>query len=332
MIFLYLGIGFIIIEVITIILLCNRNKKLEALRWKQVCELREELNQKKEIDENEFIKELEQKKQEYTDKYIEFQEQQNKQYVQFCNDLQEKKKLQQDKVDAELQGLVDSERERLLGKVNMEVEKQRRAFEDDLYKYIAQCNLQKDEINEEMEQLKTQLLQLKSARELTIESYKKEQEILEQQDYYRIKLSEADKEDIKVLRSIEPRLTNREALNKLIYDVFIKQPMNDMLFRVLGDKEKCGIYKITHIPSQKVYIGQSVNIRRRWTSHIKSAYNIGDIAHQKVHDAMADEGIDNFTFEVIEEVSKDRLNEREKYWINYYKSQDWGYNNTSGNK
>ena len=316
MIFLYLGIGFIIIEVITIVLLCNRNKKLEALRQKQVCELREELNQKKEIDENEFIKELEQKKQ----------------YVQFCNDLQEKKKLQQDKVDAELQGLVDSERERLLGKVNMEIEKQRRAFEDDLYKYIAQCNLQKNEINEEMEQLKTQLLQLKSARELTIESYKKEQEILEQQDYYRIKLSEADKEDIKVLRSIEPRLTNREALNKLIYDVFIKQPMNDMLFRVLGDKEKCGIYKITHIPSQKVYIGQSVNIRRRWTSHIKSAYNIGDIAHQKVHDAMADEGIDNFTFEVIEEVSKDRLNEREKYWINYYKSQDWGYNNTSGNK
>ena len=196
MIFLYLEIGFIIIEVITIILLCNRNKKLEALRWKQVCELREELNQKKEIDENEFIKELEQKKQEYTDKYIEFQEKQNKQYVQFCNDLQEKKKLQQDKVDAELQGLVDSERERLLGKVNMEIEQQRRAFNDDLYKYIANCNLQKDKINEEMEQLKTQLLQLKSARELTIESYKKEQEILEQQDHYRIKLSEADKEDI----------------------------------------------------------------------------------------------------------------------------------------
>lgn len=93
MIFLYLGIGFIIIEIITIILLCNKNKKLEALRQKQVYELREELNQKKEIDENEFIKELEQKKQEYTDKYIEFQEQQNKQYIQFCNDLQEKKKL-----------------------------------------------------------------------------------------------------------------------------------------------------------------------------------------------------------------------------------------------
>ena len=52
MIFLYLGIGFVIIEIITIVLLCNRNKKLEALRWKQVCELREELNQKKEIDEN----------------------------------------------------------------------------------------------------------------------------------------------------------------------------------------------------------------------------------------------------------------------------------------
>lgn len=329
MIFLFLGIGFIAIEIITILVLCNRNKKLEALRWEQICELREELNQKKEVDEREYAKELEQKKQEYTNKYLQFQEQQNKQYNQFCNDLEEKKRLQQDKIDAEIQGLVDSERERLLGQVNIEVEKRRRAYNDSLKEYITKCNLQKEEIAEEIEQIKTQLLQLKSARELTIESYKKEQEILEQQDYYKIKLSEADKEDIKVLRSIEPRLTNREALNKLIYDVFIRQPMNDMLYRVLGDKDKCGIYKITHIPSQKVYIGQSVNIKRRWTSHIKSAFNIGDIAHQRVHDTMAEEGIDSFTFEVIEEVSKDRLNEREKYWINYYKSQDWGWNQKS---
>lgn len=104
-----------------------------------------------------------------------------------------------------------------------------------------------------------------------------------------------------------------------------------MLFRVLGDKDTCGIYKITHIPSQQVYIGQSVNIRRRWASHVKSAYHIGDIAHQKIHDAMAKEGIDNFTFEVLEETTKNKLNEREKYWINYYKSYDYGYNNTKGN-
>lgn len=42
-------------------------------------------------------------------------------------------------------------------------------------------------------------------------------------------------------------------------------------------------------------------------------------------------GIDNFSFEIIEECEKDKLSDREKYWINYYNSiSPNGYNLTEG--
>lgn len=45
---------------------------------------------------------------------------------------------------------------------------------------------------------------------------------------------------------------------------------------------------------------------------------------------MAEEGIWNFTFELLEECSRDKLNEREKYYIDFYKSNLYGYNLTKG--
>lgn len=43
-------------------------------------------------------------------------------------------------------------------------------------------------------------------------------------------------------------------------------------------------------------------------------------------------GIENFLCETIEEVSNDKLDEREKYWINYYDSYNNGYNSTLGGR
>ena len=45
---------------------------------------------------------------------------------------------------------------------------------------------------------------------------------------------------------------------------------------------------------------------------------------------MEKDGIDNFTFELIEEVNKSQLTEREKYWINFYKAKDYGLNEKNG--
>lgn len=83
-----------------------------------------------------------------------------------------------------------------------------------------------------------------------------------------------------------------------------------------------GIYKITKISNGKSYIGQSNNIERRFKEHQQKDASSKiplDIAIQKY-------GIHAFTYEILEECSLDKLNEREKYWINYYDTINNGYN------
>ena len=47
---------------------------------------------------------------------------------------------------------------------------------------------------------------------------------------------------------------------------------------------------------------------------------------KKIYQAFNQYGIDNFTFEVIEECEVNKLNEREQYWIDYYDCYNNGYN------
>ena len=37
------------------------------------------------------------------------------------------------------------------------------------------------------------------------------------------------------------------------------------------------------------------------------------------------EGLENFTFEIIEECSREKLNEREDYWQEFYHAKEYGY-------
>lgn len=73
-----------------------------------------------------------------------------------------------------------------------------------------------------------------------------------------------------------------------------------------------GIYKITS-PSNKVYIGQSVNINKRWRQHRNY---ISD--NSRLYNSFDKYGVENHKFEVIEECSVEKLNERERYWQEYY--------------
>lgn len=89
-----------------------------------------------------------------------------------------------------------------------------------------------------------------------------------------------------------------------------------------------GIYKITNQVNGKVYIGQSVHIKQRWSQHCADSVKGTTLLYQ----AMREYGIKNFSFEVIEECSLEQLNEREVYWIAYYDSfnKEKGYNMTPG--
>lgn len=85
-----------------------------------------------------------------------------------------------------------------------------------------------------------------------------------------------------------------------------------------------GIYKITNVVNGKCYIGQSVDIVRRWRNH-RGSYQTEDKA---LYRAMRKYGLENFTFEVLEECDVAALNERELYWIREYDSYNNGYNAT----
>lgn len=90
-----------------------------------------------------------------------------------------------------------------------------------------------------------------------------------------------------------------------------------------------GIYKITNQVNGKVYIGQSVNIKRRWIEH-KSNANIGK--KSALYDDIRKFGFEKFTLDIIEECEKEELNEREIYWIAFYSSNnpEVGYNKNKG--
>lgn len=91
-----------------------------------------------------------------------------------------------------------------------------------------------------------------------------------------------------------------------------------------------GIYKITNKLNNKCYIGQSVDIKIRWLQHIYEGKR--NNPQGKLYHAIFNEGIENFSFEVLEECPLDEkiLNEKERYWIEFYNSFEEGYNSTKG--
>ena len=92
------------------------------------------------------------------------------------------------------------------------------------------------------------------------------------------------------------------------------------------------IYKITNLINQKVYIGQTVKtIQKRYTQH-KNNSNKQYFSQIALYKAFNKYGIENFICEEIEEIPNNLLDEREKYWIEYYNSYFDGYNSTLGGR
>lgn len=94
-----------------------------------------------------------------------------------------------------------------------------------------------------------------------------------------------------------------------------------------------GIYKIQNKINNKIYIGQSVDIQKRWREHKFSSRHPDDRDHHlPIHLAMAKYGEDNFVYTVLEQCPKEELNEKEIYWIETLSACDKniGYNIAKG--
>lgn len=90
------------------------------------------------------------------------------------------------------------------------------------------------------------------------------------------------------------------------------------------------IYRVT-TPSKKVYIGQTIHkLERRIHSHIYTSKKSNQLYF---HKALRKYDLSKIVFEEIDKASsKEELNKKEIYWIEYYKSNDsrFGYNLTKG--
>ena len=160
-----------------------------------------------------------------------------------------------------------------------------------------------------------------------LQLYEKEQQ---QKLYYTVQIPEEYHGDINyLLTAVAEKVRHPDIISKLVWTEYIKPAMDETTKR-LNIEEKSGIYKITNIDTGKCYIGKSTNVKKRLQDHYKAAVGIQSIADQAIHHAMLDEGLWNWTIEVIHYCDKEQLNDEEKYYIDFFKSQEWGYNKNAG--
>lgn len=88
-----------------------------------------------------------------------------------------------------------------------------------------------------------------------------------------------------------------------------------------------GIYSITNKINGKKYIGQSVDIERRWQQHRSAAF---DVRHSLYYCPFYTDiryyGLDNFEFKIEEIVAPEQLNAKELYYMKKYNTLQTGYN------
>ena len=232
-------------------------------------------------------------------------------YENYCENLENKKRIKE-------QEILESEEW-----LNKALEKHQEEVLNNMEILDSKYKKEKDKIEEDLEQLK-------ATRAAIIQANIKEKEIEENSTFYCLTISEIDKADIKMLENIKPQLNKPRVLSMLIWSTFFQKPMTTLCNNIIGTSTVTGIYKITNQVTKECYIGQSVDISKRWKDHAKCGLGIDTPAGNKLYKAMQTYGIWNFSWEVLEQCSKDLLDEKEKYYIELYDSYNYGYNSNKG--
>ena len=148
--------------------------------------------------------------------------------------------------------------------------------------------------------------------------------------FYTIQLPDEYHEDIEfLLTAVAAKVQHPDIISKLVWQEYVK-PYLEETFKRIEIKPEPGIYKLTSLVNNKCYIGKSTDVKKRIADHFKSTVGIKSIADQAVHHAILKEGFWNWTIEVITYCDKDQLSELEKYYIGFFKAQEFGYNKTGG--
>ena len=176
------------------------------------------------------------------------------------------------------------------------------------------------------------LEKVKATRRAAIQAQLREEEIKNKLSFYCLQLTPREINDIDILEKTKLQLTNPRILSMLIWSTYFQKNMTALCNRILGTNTVTGIYKITNQENGKCYIGQSVDISKRWKDHAKCGLGIDAPQGNQLYSDMHTYGIWRFSWELLEACPREQLNQKEKYYIELYQSNDYGYNSTKGNK
>ena len=302
--------------------------------------IKEGLVEKKNVVEKEMTEEIKQaiskKRQElsqldrdYEQKFNQYQRdtmELDSRYVQTreaYEKMDREAEIQRQKENAEIIAAAAQEREQRIAAINAQYEKEKDEAKVNFQTFSDEINLRKAALTEEIKAFEARQAAI-------IAQFKKDEETRKQRDFYHISIDSMSVNDIAKLKSMAPSFSRPEIFYKLLYETYYKALMEELFKRVLGDnKDKGGIYKITNINDEKVYIGKTTKFIDRWRTHAKRGCNIERIAGQ-IYDALFKEGLENFTWEIVEVCPKEEQTEKEKYWIEFYHSDQYGYNMKKG--
>ena len=176
----------------------------------------------------------------------------------------------------------------------------------------------KQDLQQQIDIIKTDLDDWRAVQEAINDAILRKKELEEKDQFYSLQISDNDKEDIKVLQSMDLNLHHKEIIPKIIWELFVRRAAQELIKRVTGGKDISGIYKITNKNTQEAYIGKTTSISTRWQNHLKTAVGLEGAAKTTLHTRLAADGLWNYTFEILEEVPKDQLSAREAFYIDFY--------------
>ena len=110
---------------------------------------------------------------------------------------------------------------------------------EQLQRFSAEAKDQKEQLQKELNKLKTSL-------SAGVEARLREQQKKEKINFYKLSIKDTDLSDIEMLENLKKSFHNPVILSKLIWTQYFQKQMTELCDRVLGKKTICGIYKITN--------------------------------------------------------------------------------------
>lgn len=241
----------------------------------------------------------------------------------------------------EIDASIEEQRKQRQAELDQFLQGKKEYYEKLLEDTIKQCEIQDETIKEAsetkwqeaMEQIQKYNESIAAAKEQfeSIERILRSYDLEQQQKlFYTIQLPEEYHDDIEfLLTTVAGKVQHPDIISKLVWTEYVKPNIEDT-FKRIEIKAEPGIYKLTSLINGKCYIGKSTNVKSRIADHFKSVVGIKSIADQAVHHAILKEGFWNWQIEIITYCDKDKLSELEKYYIEFFKAQEFGYNKTGG--